>query len=429
MSINVAEIGVLSGYQDADKMIATRKKMGGRWVIHLDMSITQLLRMVDDPVGKPQDENREVNSARCKAFANYLDETPGWGSPSLMLRCPRGTVTFEPIEEINSKVAAGVQVGIVGIPRVARSSIKILDGQHRIGGSHEWQRLCQRRVDKEQEHLSRARRQNEPHLMDEAISKVATAKSDQARLDREFIGIDLIEVDSAEEAKQIFADIANNAKGISKALTTSFDRTKVVNRATQDLITDNPHLLLDGRVDFSKDRLGGSNPHLLSAKAVADIVRTTYVGIGSKVTRKHEKRNDDKRVITNASKYFDAIAEAFPDLMLVDPPQLRTISLLGSGTTLRALAGAWYDLTKTTSANDEPVPPLMSEEDVTEFFQRLAPHMGAPIRPRNKWRKTGAFPGVTDGKPVMAPSSRTQDLKALSNKIRAWALQDEPLPF
>ncbi len=48
---------------------------------------------------------------------------------------------------------------------------------------------------------------------------------------------------------------------------------------------------------------------------------------------------------------------------------------------------------------------------------------------RKQVAKNRRFPGVTDGKHVMAPSSRTQDLKALSNKIRAWALQDEPLPF
>ena len=64
---------------------------------------------------------------------------------------------------------------------------------------------------------------------------------------------------------------------MTKALTTGFDTSKIVNRVAQRLVLDAPHPLLAGRIEWNKDRLGGSNPHLLTAKTVADIVRTTCV--------------------------------------------------------------------------------------------------------------------------------------------------------
>ena len=422
----------LSGYASEDAFIATRKRMGGRWVIHIDMSISQLVLGVEaPPVGVPQEDNREVQLARCNAFRDYVDENPHWGCSSLMLWCPEGTVRFEPIDEINDLISPGVQVGILHVPRNSRLSIRILDGQHRIKGFHLWVEKVNTGMGKARDHLARARENGDLDLIEEAKIRVKAANASLARIEKEYVGVDLAEVNTAKEAKQVFADIANNAKGMTKALTTGFDTSKIVNRVTQAIVLESPHPVLDGRVEWNKDRLSGSNANLLSAKTVADIVRATLVGVVGRVSRVQERTLDDATVEHPVRTFFDAIEDAFPQVMSQSPQELREKSLIASGTTLRVLAGAWHVLTNTTSTTGKPVKPLMSHEEVTSFFKRLSPHMDAPVLAGNPWLTTGNFPAVPDDKSsgVMAPSSRTQDLKGLTESLVRWATGEEPMPF
>jgi hypothetical protein len=424
--------GGLSGYASEDAFIATRKKMGGRWVIHIDMSISQLVLGVEaPPVGVPQQDNREVLLSRCKDFAAYVDDNQHWGSPSLMLWCPDHTVRFEPLEDINKLIGNGVQVGILYVPRNSRLSIRILDGQHRIKGFHLWVEAKNAARTKAIEHLGRARELKDDTLISEAKHRLQGTEQGLQRIEREYIGVDLIEVNTAKEAKQVFADIANHAKGMTKALTTGFDTSKMVNRVTQRLVLEAPHPLLDGRVDWNKDRLGGSNPNLLTAKTVADIVRATYVGVLGRVSKVQERAAEDVRMEQHARRFFNALMTAFPELASRPPQEQREDSLVASGTMLRVLAGAWHALTNTTSTTGKPVKPLLSDEEVTTFFKSLAPYMGAPVRWGNPWLTTGNFPSVPeDGSAgVMAPSSRSQDLKGLTESLTRWATGAENMPF
>jgi len=395
------------------------------------MSIAQLVLGVDaPPVGVIQVDNRVVLEGRCKEFATYVDNNPRWGSPSLMLWAPEGTVRFEPLDDVNRMIPPGIQVGILYVPRNSRLSIRILDGQHRIKGLHLWVERKNAELSKAKEHLARAREVGEQSVIDEAKAKVHAAEQALARTEKEHIGVDFIEVNSPKEAKQIFADIANHAKGMTKALTTGFDASKVVNRVTTEIGLENPIPVLADRVDFNKDRLSGSNPNLLSAKTVADIVRTTYVGILGRVSKAQERNTDDKRVAHNATQFFEALTEAFPELLSTPAPQLRETSLIASGTILRVLAGAWHSVRTTVDHTGANVTPRMSNQEFVAFLKKLAPHMSAPVLQGNPWLSTGYFPPVPDGSAgVMAPSSRTQDLRGLSELMTNWALGIEKMPF
>jgi DGQHR domain-containing protein len=424
---NSLKNATFSGHGDLQYM-AIRRQMGGRWVYHLDLSIPELFQIVEPPtVGQPQEDNREVSAARCKAFARYLDENEKWGSPSLMLRCPEGTVRFEVLE--TQLPQQGIQIGRLAIPPSRKMSVRILDGQHRIGGTYNWAAMCNKQVSDAQEHLQRAKNIGETHQINQAQQAYDKALGKVDRLEKTYFGIDLIEVNDTAEAKQVFADIANNAKGMTKSLTTGFDNTKVVNRATNNLVEENPHPLLAGRVDWNKDRLAGKNEHLLSAKAVADVIRSTYVGVGGRVSRNLEFRKEDDIVQKGARRFFDVMMRAFPHLEDVEAPELRKSSLLGSSTMWRAFAGAWYLLTKTTSATGEQVTPHKTDDEVVEFFASLAPYLGVPIRSGNPWLTTGDFPKPKRGSTVIAPEARTQNLRNLSDKICLWAIHPEESPF
>src|SRR5262249_42773937 len=144
----------------------------------------------------------------------------------------------------------------------------------------------------------------------------------------------------------VFVDIADNAKGVTRTLSARFDRRKVVHRALP-LVMEHP--LLKGRVEEETDRLSGNNSNLLTAKNVADIIRTVQVGPARRSSKTLESELGERQVAESADRFFDVMEDAFPDIAAVKegeeaPAELRRDSLLGSATMVRVLAGVYYEL-------------------------------------------------------------------------------------
>lgn len=422
---------LLTGYQKADTFISSRKYMGGRPVFHMDMSIAQLTVGVDaPPVGVAQDDNRIVDENRGKLFRDYVNENEEWASPSLLLWCPKGVLEFDPIQEINVMVDEAVSVfGILQVPRNARQATKILDGQHRILGFHFWITLLNKELVDSKLHLSDSMKAGLPAVIEKAKSRVHKAEENLERSNRESIGIDILICESSREARQIFADIANNAKGMVKALAIGFDQSKIVNRVTSTLAIENPHPLLDQKIDFNKDRAAGASPYLFSAKTLADSIRALSVGISGRVSRSQELGRQDGEFERRGRQFLDAMQHAFKKDLSLEPKDLRIQSLLGSGTIFRVFAAVWFELTSATDAAGKAVKPRMSIADATAFFSKLSPHMSIPIKTGNGWLTTGVFPSPTKGVVVTAPGSRNQELKALTLEITNWAIDPKSFPF
>jgi hypothetical protein len=96
--------------------------------------------------------------------------------------------------------------------------------------------------------------------------------------------------DVQTEFQQMFYDIANNALGITASVQARFDTRKIANRVLQDVLL---HPLLMDRVDLENDRLGRTNPNLLTAKHVADLVRILAVGLEGRISRRLEAELHD----------------------------------------------------------------------------------------------------------------------------------------
>lgn len=431
MSTKALGSQMLTGYQKEDTFIASRKTMGGRPVYHMDMSIAQLVVGVDaPPIGVAQDDNRIVDENRGKLFRDYVNDTEEWASPSLLLWCPRGVLEFDPLSEINSVVDEAVSVfGILRVPRNARQSIKILDGQHRILGFHLWMAKLNKELVDSKLHLSESERAGNSKVIEKAKERVEAAENNLERSNRESIGIDILICESAREARQIFADIANNAKGMVKALSIGFDQSKIVNRVTSTIALDNPHPLLRDRVDFNKDRAAGSSPFMISAKTLADSIRAISVGISGRVSRTQEISRPDGEFERRARQFLDVMQEAFSKDLTLEPKDLRQQSLLGSGTIFRVLAAVWFELTSNVDSNGKPIKPRMSVADAGAFFKKLSPHMSIPLKIDSGWLTTGVFPSPAKGVAVTAPGSRNQELKALTVEITNWAINPKSWPF
>jgi len=405
IGLNMAEP---SGYSTHDEYFATRFQQGERVIYSVDLSIPQLVSTLPEPdPNRQQPGNRKINLSHAKAFAEYIQERDNWVCPSLMLRAPEGEFQFRSEREI-----AGTELGILAIPRLAREALKILDGQHRILGFHIAWRSLSESIQKGREEVAVARRSGPEELVKEIDRRLARRLALRDQLSQARVSIDIVVVDDPEAYKQVFVDIADNAKGVTRTLSARFDRRKVVHRALP-LVAEHP--LLKGRVEEESDRLSSVNPNLLTAKNVADITRTVQVGAARRISKRLEDELEERKVAENANRFLDVAEDAFPDLRAVEqgeiaPAELRRDSLLGSATMLRVLAGVYHELVIDESAGSR-----LTDGEATKFLAKLSGHMGAPISSAGPWTH-GLF--LDSG---MAPQASQGDIKKLVDLIVSWS--------
>jgi hypothetical protein len=276
-----SEATPVTGYDTEDRFYATKYAQGGRKVFALDLSLAQVAAYLPEPDPNTRTEgNRRIRESHAKAFGTYVREQEDWVSPALLLRSP-DIFKFEMKEEV-----AGTQFGILSVPRLARSDLRILDGQHRILGIHRAIQGIAGDLEKERDLLAKAKRNEDPPaVIKQHADRIKELERQRARLGRERVSIQVIVEDESTAYKQMFFDIADNALGITSSVRARFDSRKVVHRAIEDVIK---HALFAERVDMEQDRIGSNNPNLVGAKHVADIIRAVAVGVDGRVGRRLE---------------------------------------------------------------------------------------------------------------------------------------------
>lgn len=397
-----------SGYDTADRFLASRYRQGGRTVYTIDLSLTQVAAYIPAPdPDRPTEGNRKVRVTHAEAFGRYIREKKNWVAPALLLRAPHDLLVFERFnlgEDIG-----GIEWGTLSIPRLARTDLHIVDGQHRILGIHRALESISKELDDARGHLGRAQAVGEPAAIQSARIKVRKLQEERARLDTERISIQVVLIEDPAEYKQVFVDIADNALGITSSVKARFDSSKVVNRSLSDVLE---HPLLRGNVDMDRDRILGSNPNLLGARHVADIIRIIEVGLSGRVTRRRETELNERHLVKQSNEFFDTLIASFQDLAAITEgsltvPELRARSLLGSTVMMRVLAGAYNVLMKEQGK---------SVGEIAAFFSTLEDRMGVPIPANSPWIATGVF---SEG--ATAPTARRQDLETQVDTIVGWA--------
>jgi hypothetical protein len=404
----------VTGYDPSIRFYATRYKQGERTVFSLDLALTQIAGLLPAPdPAHPTEGNRRIKEAHARAFGDYVRNVRNWVAPALVLRGP-DIFKFESKEKIG-----GTEFGIISFPRLASTDLRILDGQHRILGIHLAIRSIAEELEKRRSLLAAAKRNGEEAAVLQMYEKqIAELNEQRERFDKERTTLQIFIEDDQVAYKQMFFDIADNALGITSSVRARFDSRKVVNRSLEDVMK---HALLKGRVDPEQDRMGRNNPNLMGAKHVAEIVRTLAVGIDGRIGRRLEDELHEAALVEKANNFFDVLLGAFPALVAVvddevTTEELRKSSLLGSTTMLRVLAGVYAELTDKQKFHDE---------DVTEFFTKLAPHMAGPATAEGIWVSKVGDDVFSPG--ALAPRSRRQDLKTLRDAMVEWAIA-EPTP-
>lgn len=418
-----AKLANLSGYQDTRDLLVTRYNRGqGRSIFVIALP----LHLIPSHLPKPDPEqpfpgNRTVDLSHARKFAQYWMSREDWACPPILLDT-NASLKFEILYE-----AGGVQVGILSLPHNSIGTLDILDGQHRILGWYIALEEIAAELKKARENVVHARRAQDPLATQVWTDKTSKLELLESRLRNEYVTMELVGGVTLQEHKQAFADITNNARGITKSKTVEFDSVSIINRVTRDICSS--HELLDGRVDFERDRAVGKNENFLSARNVSDIVRHVALGIKGRMNPRREAAFADDRLENLTSVYLDTLTESFPqlqDLLEEDatPEDLRKTSLLASPTILRVLAGVFHNLA-VELVNDVPQLRTGGVDAVRAFFEKLAPHMDAPVLEGNPWMDTGVFPEEGG----MAPGSRSQELSGLTDTLTAWATGKKSMPF
>lgn len=205
--------------------------------------------------------------------------------------------------------------------------------------------------------------------------------------------------------RQMFSDMNNTARKVSKALNVAYDSRDPFARAAV-AISEN-HSLLSGRVDRVNPRVLGGSGQLYTLAAVHDALKRLFVGPVGRV--KDATRFDEDEVAARGMRLFDALAESRPELTETEATELddlRAKSILLSSTTLRVIASAVW---------------LASEQvGLDAVFAGLAEKLRATdFSPSARiWQDSGfVSPGRT------TPNARSQEMRTASDMLALVLLE------
>lgn len=400
----------VTGYDPCEWFFASRYKQGGRTVYAIDFSVREIITFVPKPdPTKPVDmaaAQRKIYPAHAQSFADYVLEVDEWVSPALLLR---GPAIFEWDPADLGIETGSTQFGQLGVPKDSRSEVQIVDGQHRTLGFHlAWERL-NAQIDKARTSLEAAKAAGQPIVMNDVAKELERLKDKRTKFANERVSVQILVIENVNDARRIFVDINDNAKGITGAVKARFDDRKVITRALNLVLQNNS--FLDDLVDLEQDRATGNSPYLLGAKHVSDILRVLTVG-NRRIGKVLEKTLEEKKIASEFDEFAEAMVNAFPGLSALEvgdlsAPDLRRESLIGSNVMLRAFAAAWHDLKQSG----------WDAVKIESAFADFDPHMGPVFEdPADTWFQTKVFQPA-DGKSTTSPTSRVQDLKTLTDFI------------
>lgn len=407
-STNIEQaISGVRGFSGEQQFYATRYLQGGRTVYSLDLSLAQVGLLIRKPdPERPTEGNRAIRAKHADGFGKYIRSRPDWVAPSIILRA-QNIFKFEHIADLD-----GAEFGILSFPQLAMSDIYILDGQHRILGVHLANEAISAEVDAARSRKSTSQRTGDKIAEREASKEIKKLEDQRERLASERINVQVHVVEDPVAYKQMFFDIADNALGITSSVKARFDSRKVVNRALEMVVN---HPLLSGLVDPERDHIGRGSSFLMSARHVAEVVRSVNVGIDGRVSKRQEIELNERDIAEATRRFLDVLVESFTSMQdllekRITPEGLRATSLLGSVLLVRVLAGTYFELVHTDRA--------WEREKVVAFFKKLDKHMSGPAYEGSIWvEHTDVY---DDG--AFAPHGRRQDTKALTMKLVEWAI-------
>lgn len=423
-----------SGYAHTDDYFATESRQGELRLISLSLTWQQILDLVVPPDPKQKsDYNRPLTVPHAKRFGQYVDITEDPFTPPLTLFTDPANVQLEPLGDETLD-----EFGLVVAKFTRGSLIFILDGQHRVYGIKLLYEEWRTKLDRAKQALQKAKKNGPPDLVEHHDAKLKVLLRKLDRLSKMQLTIQILLTGEGDQARRIFTDVADNAKGISRSQLADFSDRSVFNRVARDVSST----LLQGVVDPVHDRMSTKNPHWLALKDVVNVAQAVEYPIGKRWTAKRESELQHREpAIENMTRsFFEGLIELFPEVGGVIDGSLPATelrpggsrpSLLGSATMIRALAASYRRLRngERDVAGKAWVHKPMKHSEIIQAWGKALPHMQAGHVPDSsgekdkakplvdeRWLSTGAF-----SYPFYAPGANQGQLNAIAEAITHWA--------
>lgn len=258
------------------------------------------------------------------------------------------------------EVALGSGIGVLRLPLDARLSS--IDGQHRREGL----------------------RQSIPAIPE---------------LQRQSTAVLIYVEPNLAHRRQMFSDMNNTARKVSKGINVSYDSRDTFARAAATVSND--HALLMGRIDRVNPRVLAGSGNLYTLAAVYDALKRLFVGPLGRV--KDSTRFDEGEVVARGMQFFDALASSRPELKETDADALdllRPQSILLSSTTLRVIASAVW-----SASEHVGLVPVLAALPAALKQVDFAPNA-------ELWQESGF---VSAGRST--PNARSQEMKSASDML------------
>lgn len=299
---------MMDQFRSGTKVLVQRGQMGGRTVYSTMLSLRELNSLVPprpESGGLDGREQRLTDASHVADIAAYAAEVEDYYLPGVMAILHDDVdEDFEPLE-VDGKVITD-KIGWLWIDASVGKSLG--DGMHRGMGTE------------------RAIAEN-PSIAGDSIVVSFVCEPDQ------------------NKRRQLFNDINRTQKRVAKSLGVSYDRRDPVSIAVNELVDTHPFGAL---VERERPTAGKGSGKLTTTGTLYDAVATISYGWSGKPGRRTGQVTAEQAA-ENAQLLVGALT-ALPDIQEVldasDPGEeanrLRSRSILGSGATVKALAGALF---------------------------------------------------------------------------------------
>jgi DGQHR domain-containing protein len=208
--------------------------------------------------------------------------------------------------------------------------------------------------------------------------------------------------------RQMFSDMNNTARKVSKALNVSYDTRDPFARVAGDLADRHP--LLINRVDRESARVQPGSGNLFTLSSIHDALKRLFVGPSGRV--KDSRKYDETEILARGQVLFDSFSGARPELAAGANAgtieSVRTQSILLSSTTLRVVASAFWG-----ASEELEIPVVQLAEPFTKALKHIDFSPSASM-----WAESGF---VSPGRAT--PNARSQEMKAASDALTAMLVQ------
>ena len=258
---------------------ALRYQQGDRTAFSLMLDLGTLDGLLPEDVDPDQikDANRRFNRAHSRRIEHYLYDTKEWVLGAIVLGINSMYCEFVPYTLEDGQPSD--TMGELRIPLIGgRSSLKILDGQHRRKAIHQVRERLEQEILAERNSLSKNKKSRT------SKKRLQSLETKYLELNNMSIPVMIYLESDIKKLRRMFSDLAKT-RNIDEITKARFDDRNPFNRAAQSLAELENSDLLRGRVELERSTPPRDSNSLLSLNQLSRCLVILKFGYGARLSR------------------------------------------------------------------------------------------------------------------------------------------------